>query len=437
MKLPQKIISSEASLHPDLPFFYGRRIVESTRSILFSKNFLLSFSSFFFLWISFDFFIIFPLFILQRGGNSVDVGLQTAIFYLPAVVIRPVAGWLTDRFGRLKVLAGGTLIMIGTALALMLLRGAYDQMKVWMALILFFRGTGFAAFYTAFFTYVTDLSAPENRGRVIGLFGVSGLIAHGMAPRTAEIVVQYWSFSGFFLVSGLLSALSLIITAFLVEQHVGKVQDETGFNIFRNVTFSRRNLIILPGAFIFGFAIASFTTFGAPYFVSNGAMRVGSFFLTYGLTAGGLRILFGGIVDRFERWKLIAIFFFLEACGVSLIAVEPVAVFGYVGAVLCGIAHSVLFPAMTAMAVDNHPPQYRGVVTSVFTAMIEMGFSLGSYLLGLVVAFAGYKDMFVCAALFGAIFSGYAAMVGYKQRTLLAGRHLTRLPKRDHTEGVS
>ena len=127
-------------------------------------------------------------------------------------------------------------------------------------------------------------------------------------------------------------------------------------------------------------------------------------------------------MDRFERWKLIAIFFLLEAAGVSLIAVEPVAVFGYLGAVLCGIAHSALFPTMTAMAVDSHPPQYRGVVTSVFTAMIELGFSLGSYLLGVVVAYAGYKDMFVCAALLGAIFSAYAAMVGLRQGSYAVSR---------------
>ena len=43
MNSPQKIISSEASLHPDLPFFYGEKesgfIKITTRSILFSREF--------------------------------------------------------------------------------------------------------------------------------------------------------------------------------------------------------------------------------------------------------------------------------------------------------------------------------------------------------------------------------------------------------------
>lgn len=431
MDSPQKIISSEASLHPDLPFFYVRRIVEkeTTRGILSSKNFLLSFSSFFFLWISFDFFILFPLFILDRGGNSVDVGIQTAIFYLPSVAIRPVAGWLTDRFGRLKVLWFGTSLMIVTSLSFLLLRGTYIEMRVWMALILFLRGAGFAAFYTAFFTYVTDLSAPENRARVIGLFGVSGLVAHGLAPRTAEIILRHWHFPGYFLATAILAALSLVITFFLTEQARMHIAHEKGFAIFRKVTWSPRNLIILPGGFVFGYAIASFTTFGAPYFLAEGGMTAGSFFLTYGLVAGGCRILFGGIADRFSRWKLIAIFFTLESAGLSLVVIEPVHVFAIIGAVLCGMAHSILFPTLTAMAVDAHPPQYRGVVTSVFTATIELGFSLGSYFLGYVVAAMGYKPMFLIASSAGILFGVYTVLIGLRREVPGISSRLTRLPE--------
>lgn len=424
MNSPQKIISSEASLHPDLPFFYGRRIVETqtTRSILFSKDFLLSFCSFFFLWISFDFFLVFPLFILDRGGNSVDVGLQTAIFFFPSVLIRPVAGWLTDRFGRLKILWSGISLMIATSLAFLLLHGGYREIKFWMGAILFLRGAAFAAFYTAFFTYAADLSMPENRARVIGLFGISGLVAHGLAPRTAEMVIRQWQFPGYFWAMAILATLSLLISVFLSERPRPSASGERGFTIFRSVTFSRRNVISLPGAFVFGFAIASFSTFGAPYFKLSG-MSVGSFFLTYGLTAGASRIILGGLADRFSRRILIAIFFGLEAAGIWMITLDPVHSFAITGAAICGIAHSILFPAMTAMIVDAHPPAYRGVVTSVFTAMIELGFSLGSYLLGFVVAGLGYKIMFLTAAAVGLLFAVYSAFAG----------RLTRSGKWDHT----
>jgi nitrate/nitrite transporter NarK len=89
---------------------------------------------------------------LSRGGNSVDVGIQTAIFYFPAVLIRPVMGWLTDRIGRLKMMWFGSALMVVTAFSFLLLQGDYQQIKYWISLILLLRGFSFASFYVGFFT---------------------------------------------------------------------------------------------------------------------------------------------------------------------------------------------------------------------------------------------------------------------------------------------
>src|SRR5262249_15055451 len=152
--------------------------------------------------------------------------------------------------------------------------------KYWMALILLLRGASFASFYTAFFTYAADLSSPENRARVIGLFGVSGLVAHGLAPQIASIVLHQFQFRGFFLISALLSACSLMISAFLKEQRVATPTREHPLGILRQVTFTRRNIVILPASFVFGYVTASFNTFGAAYFQQAGKGSVGYFFMT-------------------------------------------------------------------------------------------------------------------------------------------------------------
>ncbi len=384
----------------------------NVRSVLFSRSFLLVFSSFFFLWISFDFFILFPLFILERGGNSVDVGIQTAIFFFPSVILRPLAGWLTDHTGRLKTLWAGIVFMILTSFAFLALPGSYQDFKIWCALNLFLRGLGFSAFYTAFFTYTTDLAPVEIRARIIGLFGVSGLIAHGLAPRIAEIVLSQWKFTGYFVASGILATLSLFIALFLREQPHAKSKGETALRSLRKVTFSIRNFIVLPGAFTFGFAVASFNTFGAPYFRNIPGTSVGYFFLVYGLMAGFIRVLFGGIADRYPRWKLVAIFFALQGVGLFLIIWEPIKTHYLIAALISGAAHGILFPTMAAMAVDAHPPENRGLITSVFTGMLELGFSIGSYLFGLAVSGFGYQGMFSIAAGFAILFAGYTVVAG-------------------------
>lgn len=378
-----------------------------TSNILLSGSFLLSFCSFFFVWISFDFFILLPLFILRLGGNSVDVGFQEAVFFVPSVIVRPLFGWLVDRVGRVKLLWVGTALMIVSTLSFLSLHGAYLDIKWQMAMIMILRGSGFAAFYTSFFTYVTDLTSAENRGRVIGLFGVSGLVAHGLAPWVGEKVLNAYDFSGFFIAAAILSGISLVISLFLKEQAYGKSEGGKPIRVLRTVTFSRRNLIFLPGAFVFGWVIASFNTFGAPFFeTSHGAATVGVFFLVYGLCAGAFRILLGGLVDRYPRWALITIFSLLQGIGIGLVVLQPIQILYLVTAAACGIAHAFLYPSMTAIAIDAHP-ENRGVVTSIFTAVIELGFSLGSYVLGWVIAIFSFRVMFLSCTAMAFVFASY------------------------------
>ena len=388
------------------------------QNVFLSRSFLLSFFSFFFLWISFDFFILFPLYVLRSGGDSVDVGIQTFIFFFPAVIMRPVAGWLTDRIGRLRVLWFGSGLMVLTAFSFLLFAGPYHSIKYSIATTLFLRGIAFAAFYTAFFTYIVDLSLPENRGRVIGMFGVSGLVAHGLAPWVGEQILSHYGFRGFFIVSGLLSLVSLFISAALKEKHQPAVFEEGGWTILRKMTFSIRNLIILPGAFVFGYVVASYNTFGAPYFASVGGATTGSFFLAYGLTAGTVRVIFGGIADIYPRWKLVSIFFALQGLGLLMLLLEPVGKFYLISGAVSGAAHGILFPSLSAMAIDAHPQRFRGVVTSIFTGMMELGFSLGSYILGVIVALAGYRIMFASAVSVGLLYACFVVAVRLRNRQL-------------------
>src|SRR5439155_14555907 len=139
--------------------------------------------------------------------------------------------------------------------------------------------------------YTVDLSFPESRARIIGLFGLSGLIAHGAAPKIGEIVLHHGSFPAFFAVSGFLSLLSLLISAFLKEQERQRMEAAKGWEVVRNLSLTRRNWLVLPAAFTFGYVIASFNTFGAPYFLNVKQGSAGSFFLIYGGMAAVVRLL--------------------------------------------------------------------------------------------------------------------------------------------------
>jgi MFS family permease len=374
-------------------------------SVLVSRNFLLTFLSFFFLWISFDFVILYPLFILQLGGNSVDVGTQMAIFIIASVLLRPLAGWLSDRIGRLKVLWFGAFLMVLSSFAFLFVKGSYQEAKWFMAFIFILRGSAFASFYTAFFTYVADMTVPENRMRVLGLFGLSGLIGHGLAPKIGEMVMHRFGFDGVFILGGVLALIGVAISAMLKESKDRARHPDGGWTIFRNVTFSRRNVIFLPGAFVFGYVVSCFDTFVGPFYLHAKIGSVGWFFLVYGLAAALLRVTLGTHADHYTRWKLVSLFSGILAIGVGVIFIEPIQYFSLVSAAICGGAHGILFPSLTAIAIDAHPAEVRGMVTSVFTAAIELGFAFGSYVQGVMIAVAGYPVMFLSGTAVALLFA--------------------------------
>jgi predicted MFS family arabinose efflux permease len=139
-----------------------------------------------------------------------------------------------------------------------------------------------------------------------------------------------------------------------------------------------------------------------------------------------IRIAFGGFADRYPKWLLVTIFFALQAIGVILIICNPVQIYYLIAAAFAGAAHGILFPTMTAMAVEAHPPENRGLVTSVFTGTMELGFSIGSYIFGVAVSMLGYPGMFMIAASCSALFAVYI---------VVAGRNIVHTPTQLHENG--
>lgn len=119
------------------------------------------------------------LFVAERLGLSPDAaaeqaGLALALLAAITVVASLPAGWLADRVGRRALMvSGGALAAVGIAL----MPGAGS-----MALILTFGGLmalGTAAFNAGSWAALTDLTAPTDAGRLLGLanFGTAGAAA--------------------------------------------------------------------------------------------------------------------------------------------------------------------------------------------------------------------------------------------------------------------
>lgn len=133
-----------------------------------------------------------PQIVSDLGGLELYPWLVQA-FIMAQVVTIPIAGTLSDTFGRKPVLlAGMTVFLIGSAMC-GFAPGIYELIAFRAV-----QGVGAAILMTATFSVVGDLYAPAERGRFIGLFGgvfaLSSLIGAPLGGVLTEALNWRWVF---------------------------------------------------------------------------------------------------------------------------------------------------------------------------------------------------------------------------------------------------
>ena len=119
----------------------------------------------------------FPFFVRHLGGDTVAIGVATALFNFASIVSRPFVGWMVDTRGRCAILVAG---LAGMAMA-----PAGYCVSAGIALAVVLRtahGVFHAAASNAASTWVTDIVPPSRMGEGLGMFGLSMAISTALAP---------------------------------------------------------------------------------------------------------------------------------------------------------------------------------------------------------------------------------------------------------------
>lgn len=149
------------------------------------------------------------------GLDAADAANRMAGFVLVAVLMRPVGGWLSDKFGPIPVLAGGyAVVVVGAAVAATnpLLEHVGTVAFLAMAAAL---GSGSGAT----FALVAKVTDPARVGGVTGLVGAAG----GLGGFVPPLVMGYIygrtdSYSIGLLLLSLTAALTLLLTLTVVRR---------------------------------------------------------------------------------------------------------------------------------------------------------------------------------------------------------------------------
>jgi len=383
------------------------RVPTPSRERVLSAPFLRVTAANFCFFLTFASFFLLPLHVRALGGSEQMIGLVMGTGGLAGLASLAVVAPLLDRLGRRVFLLGGLATMALSSAAYLLV----SQVGILLFALRVMQGLAFAAGFNAASTLAVDLAPPARRAAALGLFGVSTLTTHALAPALGELLVRVGGFAALFVVATAWSVLGLAIAWPLVPPARAAAPEGPRLGVGGELWATAVTVVCCGVAF--GTVITYVPTFAA----DRALGPVSSFFLAYTVAAVLIRLVAGGLGDAFDRRSVILPALGLLAAAIVWLASVESAPALVAAAVVFGAAQGLVYPTLNAFAVDRADADRMGRVQTLYNGAFNLGVTSGAIGLGWVVQHFGYRTMFLCAA--GAAATGllvFAAGTGNPMR---------------------
>jgi MFS family permease len=352
-----------------------------------------------------------PVYARSLGIPESRIGLLTGAFPLAAMVVRPVAGWAADRYGRRPFLLGGALVFAASS-------ALYAVSRTLPGLILVrgLHGCGMGLYPTGGMAMAADLAPPARRGHVMGLVGIAANVALAIGPAAGLFVVDRWGFGWLFALSTTMALVALVLALGQRETLAAPIR----VPLAPGSAFSR--VALYPCAIV----LCLMTTYGVqstflPLYAASRGAHAGVFFTVMACAIILSRGFGGGLSDRVGRAPVAAVGTACVTAAMGLVALGGGSATLVVSGLLYGIGLGAAQPALIAWCVDLAASTDRGKVMGTFYTALELGIATGAIGAGFLVAQAGYPTLFLVSAGIALTASGLAVVAMGRPRARRAG----------------
>jgi len=328
-------------------------------------------------------------------ADATGVGISIGAFAIAALLLRPVVGRASDRFGRRPLLVlGGVLTIV--ALLFHLVVTTLPLFVVARSLL----GIAEAFFFVAVVAAVSDLAPPERRGEAINIGSLAVYLGLAFGPFVGETILAWGGFAAVWLVAAATAGVATGLTLLVPETAPGALR--------QRATGERppRTPLIHPAGFLPGFLIMTGTWGMAAYFAflplyttQLGIGSAGPALALYALIVVTLRIVFAKLPDQIGPARLSAVALVGSALGLGVLGVVASPTGVYLGTAIFATGIAFLFPALVALAVGRVDENERGTVVGTTTAFVDLSFGLSPAILGLAVGAIGFGGIFVVSSI--------------------------------------
>ena len=326
--------------------------------------------------------------------------LSKTLLTLPAFVIAvlgPVTGWLTDRFGRLRLLLLGLVLYAVGGASGYWLQDLY-HILIGRAVL----GVGVAIVMTVTTTLVGDYFEGPARHRFLGIQGgftlIGGIVFVGTGGVLADIDWRY----PFLLYLVSLPLLAAVLTQlYEPERHPKMELNDEGD--WQPVTYSKKMISLIYAITFVYMLIFYLIPVQIPFLFEDLGIfsdtKKGLAIVVGTASAAVTAFLYPRFRARFHYGRIYSIGFFIIAVGYGLVSIAT-GFWSVVGAlVIAGLGVGVLMPNANLWVLSIVPERSRGKALGLLTTALFLGQFGSPFFLQPFVYFFGLQASFFWVAL--------------------------------------
>lgn len=339
---------------------------------------------------------VLPILAASLGANKLMIGTIVGVSTLTGTALKPIAGMLSDRWGRRIFFFAALLLFAGFPFLYQFVRTP-DQL-VWLRLL---HGTATAIFGPVTLATVTEMST-QGRGARLGLFEMARGSGHLIAPAAAGFILAWSSPEAVFTAVGLVSC-AAFVPALFVRFDESKRRAVERRSFFAELIDGVKHAATRRELWFVG--VLEFAIYGSIYslkaFLPIFALEAG-----YGVWAAGLFFTiqeaahllvrpFGGrLGDRRGHASTIALG--LGTIGAALVALPsaPTAGILLALAVVVGIGQGLTFPSTMALIGNRIAASHIGMGLGFYGALRNLGKVVGPIIIGALLQVFSAKLVF-------------------------------------------
>ena len=358
-------------------------------------------------------------------GNAAYAGYINACWAVVAIFIRVIAGDLSDRHGRLKILIAGS----GIFAISMFCFGVFPILAV-MMLFRALQGVGFATANTSLTASAADVIPSGRLTEGIGYMGLCNSLATALGATIALSLIIGEDFSRVFYVTSGLIVVAMIVFLFLryekepyyIEKIEKQKKQSSAVDLSEYSGIKRFvEVRAVPAAlvhFFYSAAHAAVSFFVVIYAESKGITNAATFFTTMAVGTLIARLFIGRLADklgvRVVAGSAIALLIFSLVLLIFVTNSTLFLVIGFMG----GLANGTVGPVLQSAAIRHSPVNRRGAASGTYNIASDTSQGFGSMVWGIVIDNFGFRAAFTCCI--GSCSVAFALLVFFFSKRRLA-----------------